>query len=261
MEAGNGFARPSAADLRVRLGKPGPNIAALVQTDALQGLFCCWATHTRGSWACLALAASWTVVAVEPCAPNLATSPTPHLRGSAEYTVCLLFQAKYRTQANAILRKNARFQQRNRKQTACILLAPVLYCLILLALQLAINNAFNTPDNKVRTCAGRHWRRWRRRCPPLSGKACDMARPLCHAAAAQCGCLCTSCCSTSANGTETCRTTATGGNNTCLPGTYDKCNTYDDSVCGLQQSSGDQAAFCAIPSPSSWPPVMQVSRA
>ena len=42
------------------------------------------------------------------------------------------------------------------------------------------------------------------------------------------------------------------------PGSYDDCNQYDDTMCGFEYSNSGQAAFCAVPQPSSWPALMQV---
>lgn len=41
-------------------------------------------------------------------------------------------------------------------------------------------------------------------------------------------------------------------------GSYDDCNQYDDTMCGFEYSNSGQAAYCAVPQPSSWPALMQV---
>jgi len=38
----------------------------------------------------------------------------------------------------------------------------------------------------------------------------------------------------------------------------EKCNRYDDDVCGIQFSSPEQAAFCEIDSPIVWPPSLDI---
>lgn len=68
----------------------------------------------------------------------------------------------------------------------------------------------------------------------------------------KCGCLCTECCS-SASGVEVCR--AAGADTRCAPD--ETCKTYDTTRCGLEYSDSMQANWCAIPSPSSWPALMQ----
>jgi hypothetical protein len=60
-----------------------------------------------------------------------------------------VFQAKFGTQANALFRKNVVYQLRNKKTTCCALIAPIFFCLILLFIQLAVNNALSTDDLKV----------------------------------------------------------------------------------------------------------------
>ncbi|DBA75618.1 TPA: hypothetical protein ACH3X2_009057 [Trebouxia sp. C0005] len=70
----------------------------------------------------------------------------------------------------------------------------------------------------------------------------------------KCGCLCLSCCSDTAEGGKVCHTT----DNPCLPGSYDDCNQYDDTMCGFEYSNSGQAAYCAVSQPSSWPALMQV---
>ncbi len=58
-------------------------------------------------------------------------------------------QATFRTQASALLHKNAVYQKRNRGTNCRIVVAPIFFCLILFLLQLAINSALNSADNKV----------------------------------------------------------------------------------------------------------------
>jgi len=76
-------------------------------------------------------------------------------------------QTTFRTQANALLRKNGIQQRRALWTNICIISTPVFFCILLFILQLLINNATDTPDN-------------------------------------QCGCLCLRCCNTTA-GNNTCR--------------------------------------------------------
>jgi hypothetical protein len=45
----------------------------------------------------------------------------------------------------------------------------------------------------------------------------------------------------------------------CYPGTYTgDCKTYNKSNCGVQYSDQQNAAYCAIDTPSTWPPLLQV---
>lgn len=64
-----------------------------------------------------------------------------------------------------------------------------------------------------------------------------------------CGCVCLSCCDV--NNASYCH--AATPETPCAP--YDTCQQYDTTRCGLQYSTSSQAAFCAIPSPSIWPPL------
>jgi hypothetical protein len=46
----------------------------------------------------------------------------------------------------------------------------------------------------------------------------------------------------------------------CYPGTFTgDCKTYNKSNCGVQYSDQQNAAYCAIDTPSTWPPLLQVS--
>ena len=71
----------------------------------------------------------------------------------------------------------------------------------------------------------------------------------------QCGCLCTTCCS-SASGVEVCRPAGVGSQ--CLAAN-ETCRTYDTEQCGRQYSDSQQANWCQNPSPSSWPALMQAA--
>ncbi|KAK9805638.1 hypothetical protein WJX72_009637 [[Myrmecia] bisecta] len=126
--------------------------------------------------------------------------------------------ATFRTQANALLRKNVVYQKRKRRTNCCIVLAPIFFCLILLLLQIAVNSALNSADNR-------------------------------------CGCKCLTCC-TKQNGVDICHDNT--ADNPCRPGVFDSCKVTDDTQCGLQYSSGSQASYCAVANPSSWPPFLQV---
>lgn len=65
----------------------------------------------------------------------------------------------------------------------------------------------------------------------------------------KCGCYCQRCCSDGV-----CRDNSEA--DPCE--TWEECQSYDEGRCGLQYSSGRQAVFCQVPSPSSWPAIMQV---
>ena len=46
----------------------------------------------------------------------------------------------------------------------------------------------------------------------------------------------------------------------CYPGTFTgDCKTYNKSNCGVRYSDQQNAAYCAIDTPSTWPPLLQVS--
>jgi hypothetical protein len=57
-------------------------------------------------------------------------------------------------QANALYRKNAVYQRRNMCSNVCLLSAPIFFCLMLLAVQVAINRLLLTgEDYEVRRAA------------------------------------------------------------------------------------------------------------
>lgn len=39
----------------------------------------------------------------------------------------------------------------------------------------------------------------------------------------------------------------------------EKCLEYNDTMCGIAYSDVEQAFFCSVDHPPSWPPVLQVS--
>jgi hypothetical protein len=63
--------------------------------------------------------------------------------------------ASLRAQANALYRKNAVYQRRNMCSNVCLLSAPIFFCLMLLAVQVAINRLLLTgEDYEVRARGG-----------------------------------------------------------------------------------------------------------
>lgn len=130
-------------------------------------------------------------------------------------------QATFGTQADALLRKNCVFQLRNRRSNCCLTVTPVLFIMLLFIIQKIVNSAFNTVGTR-------------------------------------CGCECLRCCDNIIGGSgEVCRDSTVAV--PCLPGTYTgNCKTYNNSNCGIQFSDQGNAQFCAISSPSIWPPLLQV---
>jgi hypothetical protein len=55
--------------------------------------------------------------------------------------------ASLRAQANALYRKNAVYQRRNMCSNVCLLSAPIFFCLMLLAVQVAINRLLLTGED------------------------------------------------------------------------------------------------------------------
>lgn len=155
-------------------------------------------------------------------------------RGRQEHRL----HARFRTQANALFRKNGMQQRRAWVQTLVIVALPIVFCILLFILQRLLNKALDTPENR-------------------------------------CGCFCNQCFKTLPDGTPVVSTS----NSTTLPNgtvvtastpggkayyapckSWDECEVYDESNCGLQWSDSGQAAFCAIPTPSTWPALAQVPR-
>jgi hypothetical protein len=55
--------------------------------------------------------------------------------------------ATFKSQASALYRKNAVFQRRNWCSNACLLSAPIFFCLLLLGIQVAINKLLLTGED------------------------------------------------------------------------------------------------------------------
>lgn len=55
--------------------------------------------------------------------------------------------ATFRNQANALLRKNGVYQRRNWCSNICLLSAPILFCLVLFALQMVVNKLLLTGED------------------------------------------------------------------------------------------------------------------
>ena len=60
--------------------------------------------------------------------------------------------ATFRAQAGALYRKNAVYQRRNWRTNACLLSAPVFFCLLLFGIQIAINKLLLTGDDYACGC-------------------------------------------------------------------------------------------------------------
>lgn len=62
--------------------------------------------------------------------------------------------ATFSSQARALYRKNAVYQRRNWCSNACLLAAPIFFCLLLFIVQIAVNKLLLTGENfEVRACA------------------------------------------------------------------------------------------------------------
>lgn len=244
-------------------------------------------------------------------------------------------QASFRTQAGALLRKNAAFQRRNRRSNCCITVTPVLFIMLLFVIQKLVNSAFDTPETNVSAPAPMSSRklamptRW---CNPVtalyvcgSDAVLQLARPssvshwcgrcavrlrvramlrqqcerlqrgkeLQQSSLQQIPCCmpswwsqwtqrassCSRCCTSDPWSSalfawpvssrehidgdcatlQVCRDATPEA--PCYPGTYTgDCKTYNKSNCGLQYSDQQNAAYCAIDTPSTWPPLLQVCR-
>lgn len=58
-------------------------------------------------------------------------------------------QQTLKTQAGALLRKNAVFQRRNLGTNICLLASPIIFCVLLLVVQVALNRLLTGNDYKV----------------------------------------------------------------------------------------------------------------
>lgn len=137
-------------------------------------------------------------------------------------------QTTFRAQAEALAKKNLSYQSRNRGQNICLVISPVLLCSLLAVLQLVINNAFDSPDNR-------------------------------------CGCKCLEC---EVKTNDVPGGPWWGMDLPAPPGTWhkatddspcptrtpmDMCRDWDQNDCGIQYSEGGQAGFCEIANPATWP--------
>ena len=156
-----------------------------------------------------------------------------------------------------------------------LIITPVFFCVMLYVLQTLINNALDTAANKVgaqcvcvrvwvcvseRGAVG-HTRNGRQRAPRRSPVQHPPLRPRLTPPppaplALQCGCYCLTCCQTN-DGVKTCRDSTP--ENPCQA--WEDCDNYDTSRCGFQYSDAGQASFCTLPTPSSWPALLQAREA
>jgi hypothetical protein len=158
-------------------------------------------------------------------------------------------------QARALASKSLQLQRRNVRSNACLVAAPILFCILLLALQFSLNRLMTGSEFQVcvcvcgacRTAAGVALHvRGLVLTPTLLLLRCPMHGIL-HAV--QCGCQCTQCCFDVDPSNCTVQTDSPCAH-TCLQ--------RNASNCGLQFSVGAQAAACSIAHPSTWPPILQV---
>lgn len=64
--------------------------------------------------------------------------------------------ASLKAQAGALYRKNAVYQRRNLCSNICLLSAPIFFCIMLLAVQVAINRLLLTGED-YEVCIGEGW--------------------------------------------------------------------------------------------------------
>lgn len=129
----------------------------------------------------------------------------------------MYLQATFKTQANALCRKNLAYQKRNTRSNCCIILSPIFVSLLLLVIQVALDSALDKPSNRVEY----HFKQTLPSCS-FAGIALHQQRfnrscMTCFAHCLQCGCLCLSCCSDTVSGTKECHNATDA--NPCLPGT------------------------------------------
>lgn len=90
----------------------------------------------------------------------------------------------------------------------------------------------------------------------MEWQQCNNTTPFSPSPNPQCGCYCYSCCSTNlTTNVYSCRDNS--GENPCE--SWEDCQSYDDSRCGIGYSSAYQAIYCAIPDPSTWPALLQIA--
>ncbi|CAI5527519.1 unnamed protein product [Closterium sp. Naga37s-1] len=153
-----------------------------------------------------------------------------------------------------------RLQKRNWGTNCCLLSMPILMCVLLKVLEIAINAILSGPDYRcgcICTATGQNntdscsdpsqqtKRNWGTNCCLVSMPIlmCVLLKVLEIAINAilsgpdyRCGCICT----------------ATGQNNT------DSCPDPSQQTCGPQYSNNKQTAFCAVPNPYMYPAMVQV---
>ena len=82
--------------------------------------------------------------------PSSGTSSMP-LKGNATTETAAAQRQSLRTQAGALLRKNAQYQRRNMGTNICLLVSPIVFCVLLLMVQVALNKLLTGEDYKVGT--------------------------------------------------------------------------------------------------------------
>jgi hypothetical protein len=173
--------------------------------------------------------------------------------------------AGFLAQAGAVLRSTASLQRRSPLTNACLLALPLAFCALLFGLQLAVNGAL---DSRQYSCGCRctqccDWAAAQpggrpappspslllatARGPPESPLPCTHRRSRPHrlhratAGAARQGAA------------YACH--AATPEQPCSP--YAACSAFDDGDCGFQHSSYQQAAFCPVQEPPTWPALLQ----
>eukprot|EP01025_Chloroclados_australasicus_P028913 TRINITY_DN286_c0_g1_i4.p1 TRINITY_DN286_c0_g1~~TRINITY_DN286_c0_g1_i4.p1 ORF type:complete len:1073 (-),score=121.43 TRINITY_DN286_c0_g1_i4:266-3484(-) len=128
--------------------------------------------------------------------------------------------AGFNLQTKALFRKSVAYQRKNWGTNCCLLWSPIVFTIILYALQVVIDNSLDTPENR-------------------------------------CGCKCIECWF---EGNDTEGGEYSQQDCPINPSQYKRCEKYDEDVCGVEYSSAEQVAFCEVRNPSIWPPIQQVPR-
>eukprot|EP00878_Enallax_costatus_P041799 GHUV01048687.1.p1 GENE.GHUV01048687.1~~GHUV01048687.1.p1 ORF type:complete len:147 (+),score=50.20 GHUV01048687.1:540-980(+) len=76
-------------------------------------------------------------------------SGSMHLKADAITKAAAEQRQSLKTQAGALLRKNAQYQRRNIGTNLCLLASPIVFCVLLLVVQVALNKLLTGDDYKV----------------------------------------------------------------------------------------------------------------
>lgn len=167
-------------------------------------------------------------------------------------------------QAAALLQKSWTFNKRNIGSNICLCCAPVFFCLILAIIQILVNSLFLSDSQFQCGCF----------CPQCCPSWALSGSPNNYTADRNGTIIITNVAAfggysaisktfapvqvtNNTDGTVTVQTCFPAGSGACPTDNGYSCLKTDSNTCGIQWSTPQQASYCAVPQPSSWPPLIQ----